>query len=102
MTIAQQLSTRLDRAARIAELPTFLQQIAIGADIDQNRCRIYFNPARGQVSFQRLCEGEFIMRNISTIGLISAAAALSFFCASAVHSDSTGDNVTIMAIAPAH
>lgn len=41
------------------------------------------------------------MRNISTIGLISAAAALSFFCASAVHGDTT-DNVVIMAIAPAH
>jgi hypothetical protein len=42
------------------------------------------------------------MRNISTIGLISAAAALSFFCASAVHGDTTNDSVVVMAVAPTH
>ncbi len=37
------------------------------------------------------------MRKFSTIGLISAAAALSFFCATVVHSDATGDSTIIVA-----
>jgi hypothetical protein len=44
---------------------------------------------------------EDIMRNISTIGLLSAAAALSFFCARAANSDPATDTVALAAIAPA-
>jgi hypothetical protein len=45
---------------------------------------------------------EDIMRNISTIGLISAAAALSFLCAMVTQSDDFDDAPSVATVAVAH
>jgi hypothetical protein len=88
--------------------PYFLHQVAAVADIGERPCRIYFDRGIFAGEFQSAAcssgfrEGEFTMRKISTIGLISAAAALSFFCASAVHSNAGDDPIMIVSSVTAH
>jgi hypothetical protein len=70
------------------------------ADSWRKRAAIYF-PRNVSIT-KKTGSQEGNMRKLSTIGLISAAAAFSFLCASATLGDGDSENAAPLAILAAH